>query len=67
MRDEEEDDEENVLDQSQEVLMPAQRLPKGTLWTRIIDLDDLAGSNALAYSFEEDTANFRYEVQSSSS
>ena len=61
LRDDEQDDAENDMEESQEAMIPEQKLPPGNLWTRIIDLENLASNNALAYSFDEDKESFKYD------
>ena len=67
MRDEEDDDAENIINEDQEAMIPDQKLPPGNLWTRLIDLENFAINNVPIYSIDEDTENFKYETKDSSS
>ena len=63
LREEEQDDTDIVLQQEHQIVVPELPLPPGNLWTRIIDLENLASNNALAYSFDEDKDNFKYDAK----
>ena len=57
----EQDEQENESEDNDEPQIPEQELPRGNLWTRIIDFGGLGRRTALAYSFDDDKENFKYE------